>query len=71
MISEAILSFSETGLVGMLETSDFSSIDQVSPFLGSIAGYFCGNVYNQEVTRLFTSFVDLLRVINRYNRNPG
>lgn len=56
--------FPEFRLVGVPEASHFSSIDQVSFSLETIADSFCGNVYNAEVTRVFNSFVDFLCVVN-------
>lgn len=43
--------FAESGLTGMLEALDFSKVDQVSPFHGSVVDVLCGNEDNADVTQ--------------------
>lgn len=51
--------FPETGLLGILEASYYSSVDQLPSFLGAMVDEFCGNFYSPEVTSVFNVFVDL------------
>lgn len=36
--------YSENGLAGLLQASDFDSADQISPLLGTVVDTMCGNV---------------------------
>lgn len=51
--------FTEAGLLGMLEESDYDSVDMVSPFLGSIIHPCRGEVDYAPVTTTFTNYVDV------------
>lgn len=64
------LFFFEAGLVGILEASDYSSIDQVSFSLELLQTRFTGLVTVWKMPRVSTCFVDLLHLINRYDKDP-
>lgn len=61
--------FYDTRPVEFLVASDYNSINQIPSFLGAIEDTFRENVYNPEKSWVTTSFVELLRVIHRYNRD--
>lgn len=55
--------FSEHGLVGILEASDYAKLDQVSSFLGSITDGMCRIECKPETTELFTRYVEFRRYV--------
>ena len=63
--------FSDNGLIGMLEASDYKDIENVSPFLGAIVDRCCGEVKEAPVTRTLTMFNDIIQQLYERNHNIG
>lgn len=47
--------FTEHGIIGMLEASDYECMDQISPFSEAITNRMSGNVCEPELKELSTS----------------
>lgn len=62
--------FSETGVKGMLEDSEYDSVDIVSPFTGAIVDEFCGLFETAVATKIFTEYVDVTKRIHEKNFKP-
>lgn len=54
---------SETGLSGMLESTDYDSLDQISPFLGVITDVICRNETESVIKKLFTENVEFIQCL--------
>lgn len=63
--------FSDTGLVRMLDAPDYKVVDQVPWFRRALADSFRRSIYNPEVAKTRTLFVELLLVINQFHSNSG
>lgn len=63
--------FAETGLMEMLEASDFEAVDIVSPLLGAIVYRFCGLVEEVYVTTVFKKYEYLTSFLFRKKRIHG
>lgn len=61
----------ETGLLGMLEATNFNSIDTVSSFSGATANHTCGNGKNAPKTKAFTRYIDNLQTIYKRGLRIG
>lgn len=55
--------FSENELSWVLEASDFDTVDNGSPFLGTLFEAFCGLCCTAEVTRSITEYVDMVIMV--------
>lgn len=51
--------FSKHGLIGILEASDFESVDWFPPFSGLMTNRMCPPERNPEVTEFFKSYFEL------------
>lgn len=56
--------FCNQGLTGMLVVKDIDSINKMFPFLGNVLNGYCGNE-NTDVTRTYTSYVDMVSYLYR------
>lgn len=45
--------FTENGILGIVEATDFESVGLVSPFLGEIVDTLCGDSSTATVTKVF------------------
>lgn len=63
--------FQETGLIGMLEASDYYVLDSVSTFIGAFLDVCCGSLESADMTKSYTRNVDLVSCIYRRDEEPG
>lgn len=63
--------FRSHGLAGMLEASDLASINNVSPFLGSIINRCCGEDLEAPTTRTITYNIIIVHFLYGRNVQPG
>lgn len=56
-------------LQGMLETSDFNAVDDVSFFVGALVDTFCGLSSIAEVTTTLTEYIDIVNFVFRRHKS--
>lgn len=50
--------FAESGLIGMLETTDYEAIEVAFPYYGAIVDKFCGLDKSADITQVLTACDD-------------
>lgn len=63
--------FLDTGVIGMLEASDYDNMDMVSTFIAALIDTCCGTSEDAPVTESFTQYVDLNELISSRATVPG
>lgn len=72
MCSDSLVSnfFSDFGIIGMLQSSNQDSPEQVLPFLGVIADTMCDDSNSVTLSRFSEVYSDLLLFINHVGQSP-
>lgn len=63
--------FLENGLVGMLETNEYSNIYGASPFIGATIDRGCGKTKRSPVIKVFTMYSALVNLVCLPSQHSG